>query len=81
MRFFTSTIPPERILTDGRAKKGKNNGIKCGLENLEPESTILWLIFSKLDETFSKESVETIPPNCKGSEAIIFPDLTTTRPP
>jgi hypothetical protein len=39
------------------------------------------LIFSKLDETVSKESVEIIPPNCKGSEASIFPDLTTTNPP
>ncbi len=49
--------------------------------NLHPASTIESLIFSKLDETVSKESVETIPPNCKGNEARIFPDLTTTNPP
>ncbi len=81
LRFFTSTIPPERILTEGNAKKGKNKGIRCGLENLHPESTIELLIFSKFDETLSKESVEIIPANCNGNEARIFPDLTTTSPP
>ena len=44
--------------------------------NLHPKSTIELLIFSKLDETVSKESVETIPPNCKGNDAKIFPDFT-----
>ena len=39
------------------------------------------LIFSKFDETFSKESVEIIPANCNGKEAKILPDFTTTIPP
>jgi hypothetical protein len=39
------------------------------------------LIFSKFDETFSKESVETMPANGKGKDASIFPDFTTTIPP
>ena len=62
--FLTSTIPPESIRIDGRARKGKKRGIRCGLENLQPESTIELVICSKLDETFSKESVEMIPANC-----------------
>ena len=78
---MTSIIPPARILTEGSARKGKNRGIKWGLLNLHPKSTIELLSCSKLDETGSKESVETIPPNCKGNEARIFPDLTTTKPP
>ena len=78
---MTSIIPPARIRIEGSARKGKNRGIKWGLLNLHPKSTIELLIFSKLDETVSKESVETMPPNCKGNEASIFPDLTTTKPP
>ncbi len=51
--FLTSIIPFESILIAGSAKNGKNNGIKCGLENLHPESIIVLLIFSNFDETFS----------------------------
>ncbi len=68
-RFLTSTIPRESIRIDGRAKNGKNRGIKCGLENLHPESTIVLLICSKFDDTFSKGSVETIPASCNGNNA------------
>ena len=79
--FLTSTIPPESILTDGKAKKGKNNGIRCGLENLHPESTMLLLTLSKFDATFSNESVEMIPARDRGKSASIFPELVTTNPP
>ena len=67
--FLTSTIPLERILTEGKAKNGRNSGIRCGLENLHPESTMLLLTFSKFDETLSKESVEMIPARGNGSRA------------
>ena len=67
--FFTSTIPFERMRTDGSAKKGRNNGIKCGLENLHPESTIELLIFPKFEDTFSNGSNEIIPPSWRGSRA------------
>ena len=66
---------------DGRARNGKKSGIRCGLENLQPESTIELLTCSKLDKTFSNESVEIIPASCNGSDAIILPDFTTTKPP
>ena len=67
--FFTSIIPFERILTEGSAKKGRNSGIKCGLENLHPESTITLLIFSKFEETFPNGSVEIIPASGSGNSA------------
>ena len=67
--FFTSIIPLERILTEGNAKKGRNNGIRCGLENLHPESTIMLLIFSKFEETFPNGSVEIIPASGNGNSA------------
>ena len=79
--FLTSIIPLESILTDGRAKNGKKSGIKCGFENLHPESTIVLLNCSKFDETFSKGSVEMIPAICKGNDAFIFPEFTTTNQP
>ena len=74
-------MPPARIRTDGKARNGKNNGIKCGLENLHPESTIELLICSKFDETLENGSVEMIPASCKGNNALIFPDFITTNPP
>ena len=60
---FTSTIPLYNILISGNAKKGKNNGIRCGFLNLQPESDKTSLIFVKFFVTLSIGSVEMIPPN------------------
>ena len=68
-------IPFDRILTDGKARNGKNKGMRCGRKNLEPESTIESLIFLKLEDTFSNGSVDKIPANCKGRQAKTLPDL------
>ena len=52
-----------------------------GKDDLYSQMTLDSFPSWELLETFSNESVETIPANCNGNDERIFPDFTTTNPP